>query len=59
MQQQFNNVGAESFNFDTIVKGALDGFGNGSMKDIFGTIEKITGGQGELLNRIYFLMFSF
>lgn len=46
-EQQFGAGDATSaFNFDSLVKGALDGFGNGSMGDIVGTIEKLTGGQG-------------
>uniref|UniRef100_A0A915CYD2 Calpain catalytic domain-containing protein n=1 Tax=Ditylenchus dipsaci TaxID=166011 RepID=A0A915CYD2_9BILA len=50
--QQFD-AGVQTFpalSFDSIVKGALDGFGGGSMGDIMGTLNKITGGQGGLTN---------
>jgi hypothetical protein len=36
-------------NFEGMVKGALDGFGTGSIRDIIGGIESITGGQGGFL----------
>uniref|UniRef100_A0AC34GI04 Uncharacterized protein n=1 Tax=Panagrolaimus sp. ES5 TaxID=591445 RepID=A0AC34GI04_9BILA len=36
--------------FGGMVKGALDGFGGGSIGDIMGTIENITGGSGGLTN---------
>lgn len=35
-------------NFNNVVKGALDGFGCGSMGDIMGKISSLTGGQGGL-----------
>lgn len=53
-QQQFSDVAPSAFNFDNLVKGALDGFGNGSMNDIVGTIEKLTGGQGSNIFLLYY-----
>lgn len=49
MAQQQYDAGGEvhpPLSFDGLVKGALDGFGGGTMGDIVGTIGKITGGQG-------------
>ncbi|KAI1714548.1 calpain family cysteine protease domain-containing protein [Ditylenchus destructor] len=55
MAQQQYDAGGEvhpPLSFDGLFKGALDGFGGGTMGDIVGTIGKITGGQGGISNML-------